>query len=70
MNTLKQYKSLIFKAELGKPREKMVDFLKTHPHGTYIVSVRHDVTTVIDGYLYDTWDCDYLTVYTAWEILA
>ena len=67
---LKKYKRLIFKAEVGKPREKVVDFLKAHPHGTYIVSVRHHVTTVIDGYLYDTWDCGYLTVYTAWEILA
>lgn len=65
---LKGYERLIFKGVTGKPRDKVADFLRDHPKGTYIVSVRHHVTTVIDGFLYDTWDCGYLTVYTAWKI--
>lgn len=65
---LNKYERLLFKGVTGQERTKVHDFLKEHPTGTYIVSVRGHVTTVIDGFLYDTWDCGYLTVYTAWKI--
>ncbi len=65
---LKGYERLLFKGVSGQERTKVRNFLAEHPKGTYIVSVRGHVTTVIDGFLYDTWDCGYLTVYTAWKI--
>lgn len=65
---LKDYEEIKFKAEIGKPRTKVWDFLKEHPTGTFILKVRHHVTAVIDGYLKDSWDCGYLTVYKAWRI--
>ena len=65
---LKDYTRILFKAETGKPRVKVHDFMKVCPLGTFIVSVRGHVTVVKDGKLYDSWDCGYLTVYTAWRI--
>jgi len=65
---LASYDRLLFKRTPGQPRTKVVDFLREHPQGTFIVSVRGHVTTVRDGYLVDSWDCGYLTVYTAWRV--
>jgi len=65
---LKDYERLKFKGIPGVPRTKVEDFMESHPKGTYILKVRHHVTTCIDGDILDTWDCTYLTVYTAWKI--
>ena len=65
---LKDYKRLLFKAVAGQPRTKAYEFANTHPEGTYILSLRGHATCVKDGKLLDTWDCGYLTVYTAWRI--
>lgn len=65
---LKDYPRILFKATPGVPRDKVWDFLKAYPKGTYIVAVRGHVTVVKNGYLIDTHDCGYLTVYTAWKI--
>ena len=65
---LASYDRLLFKGTPGQPRTEVVDFLREHPQGRFIVSVRGHVTTVRDGYLVDSWDCGYLTVYTAWRV--
>ena len=65
---LKDYERLIFKGEAGKERMKVHDFINIYSTGTYVVSVRGHATVVKDGYLIDSWDCGYLTVYTAWRI--
>lgn len=65
---LKNYERLKFKAISGQPREKLYEFANAHPTGTYVVSVRGHATCVKDGKLLGTWDCGYLTVYSAWRI--
>jgi len=65
---LKDYERIKFKGISGMPRIKVKDFMRNHPKGTYILKVRHHVTSCIDGDILDTWDCTYLTVYTAWLI--
>lgn len=65
---LKDYERLIFKAVAGEPRLKAYQFAEIHPKGTYILSLRGHATVCIDGKIKDTWDCGYLTVYTAWRI--
>jgi hypothetical protein len=62
------YPRLIFKAIKGEPRIKGSDFMTMYPKGIYLVKMRHHLTTCIDGVILDTWDCTYLTVYTAWKI--
>ena len=59
---------LIFKAIKGEPRIKGSDFTELHPKGTYILKMAGHITVCIDGIIYDTWDCSYRSVYTAWEI--
>lgn len=65
---LKDYPRILFKSEKGKPRCKVTDFCNTHLKGTYILSLRGHATCCVNGKVYDTWDCTYLTVYTAWKI--
>lgn len=65
---LKNYPQFKFKSVTGQPRTKVHDFMKEHPQGTFILTVRKHVTVIKDGYLYDSWDCGYLTVYKAWQI--
>jgi len=62
------YPRLIFKAIKGEPRVKGSDFTMLHPKGTYILKMTGHVTVCINGVILDTWDCFYLSVYTAWEI--
>ena len=33
------------------------DFVLSHKHGTYVISMAHHVTVVKDGKNYDIWDC-------------
>lgn len=65
---LKDYERLIIKPIAGKSRMKLADFIKDYPKGTYVVKVRKHVAAVVDGYILDSWDSCYLTVYTAWKI--
>jgi len=62
------YPRLIFKAVRGEPRLKGSDFTVLHPKGTYILKMAGHVTCCKDGVIFDTWDCSYRSVYTAWEI--
>ena len=64
----KAYPRLIFKAIKGEPRIKGSDFTELHPKGSYILKMAGHITVCIDGVIYDTWDCTYRSVYTAWEI--
>lgn len=66
---LKNYDRLLFKAQAGKPRVKLAEFAKEYSKGTFIVSLRKHVVAVVDGYILDSWDSCYLTVYTAWRII-
>ena len=65
---LEQYTRLIVKVGENKLRIKGHDFAKAFPKGIYILKLRGHVTVCIDGVIYDTWDCSYLSVYTAWKI--
>ena len=65
---LRDYPRLIFKPVKGEPRIKGTDFTELHPIGTYILKMAGHITACIDGIIYDTWDCSYRSVYTAWEI--
>jgi hypothetical protein len=38
-------------------RFTVIEFAQYNPHGVFIISVAHHLTCVIDGILYDTWNC-------------
>lgn len=33
------------------------DFCRAHPEGTYVLTMDRHVAAVVDGQIYDTWDC-------------
>lgn len=37
------------------------DFMRDHPHGTYVLAFGGHVATIRDGNLYDSWDSSSLT---------
>lgn len=45
------------KAEKGKKRMTAQGFAESHPKGSYIVSVANHDTAVVDGKIYDVWNC-------------
>ena len=44
------------------------EFADTHPHGTYILRIPSHLTTIIDGKLYDIWDCRKDWCDIAWKV--
>lgn len=65
---LENYERIILKAVKGKPRVKGYDFTKMYPEGTFILKMAGHITVMIDGVIYDSWDCRYRSIYTAWRI--
>lgn len=41
------------------------DFAKTHKKGVYLVTMEGHISCIIDGYIYDTFDC---SSYKIWEV--
>ena len=44
------------------------DFAHLYREGVYIVRVPNHVTTVIDGYCFDTWDCTSEVIDIVWQV--
>lgn len=61
-------KAASFPASAGKKRTTVRSFAESHRKGCWIVQVANHATTVIDGVLYDKWDCSRKCVYRAWQI--
>ena len=50
-------------------RDKYVgDFVEQNPEGTYLITMKGHITCVIDGVLYDTFDCRDRVMWCAWEV--
>lgn len=43
------------------------DFADSHPRGTFLVRMKGHITAVIDGAVYDIFDCRKRTVTNAWR---
>ena len=43
-------------------------FIEEHPKGTYLITMKGHITCVIDGVLYDTFDCRDRVMWCAWEV--
>ena len=44
------------------------EFLKTHPKGTYLITMQGHITCLKNGVIYDTWDCRKKLIWCAWEV--
>lgn len=45
------------KAEKGKSRMTAEEFAKSHPTGSYIISLANHETACVNGKIYDVWNC-------------
>ena len=65
--------------ELGYPMEKQprksnntkytaAEFAKKFTKGTYIISLSNHLSLVLDGKIYDTWNCSDKSVGNYWEV--
>lgn len=45
------------------------DFIKQNPLGTYLVTMKGHITCIIDGTIYDTWNCEDNIIWCAWEVI-
>lgn len=66
------YRTLIENVFDGMPVEcrgmTVGEFSKEYPQGIYLVRTNGHITTVIDGDIYDTFDCSPEIVTNAWKI--
>ena len=44
------------------------EFLEEYPKGIYLVTMPNHITVVLDGVLYDVFDCRNKTMWTAWKV--
>lgn len=44
------------------------EFAEEYPTGTYLISMPNHITVVIDGVLYDIFDCRNRSMWSAWKV--
>lgn len=44
------------------------EFAEEYPNGTYLITMPGHITVVINGVLYDIFDCRNRTMWSAWEV--
>lgn len=44
------------------------EFIEEYPRGTYLVTMEGHITPIIDGVLYDTFDCRDRRMWCSWKI--
>lgn len=66
--SLQGWEKMSFPAESGKERMNGTRFCIAYPKGRYLLRMARHLTAVIDGVIYDTWNCSNKCVYNAWKI--
>ena len=57
-----------FPAKAGKKRMTPEQFCKDYPKGNYILNMAGHWSCIVDGVIYDTWDCSQKCIYTAYKV--
>ena len=50
------------------PDETVEEFVERHDVGIFLLTMPNHITTVIDGVVYDTFDCRDRTLWCAWKV--
>lgn len=45
------------------------EFMEEYPYGTYLITMSGHITVVVNNILYDTFDCRYRIMRSAWEVI-
>jgi hypothetical protein len=57
-----------FPAVAGKPRMNGDRMCEAYPRGRYILEMAGHTSVMVDGVIYDSWDCSKKCVYTAYKL--
>lgn len=49
-------------------RMMVADFLREHPKGTYLISMKSHITCAKEGCIYDIWNCENERIWNVWEV--
>ena len=60
-------RSVLQYKEVNCDNQTVGQFADLHPEGTYLIRVPNHLTCVIDGCIYDIFDCRYEVCDTAWK---
>lgn len=44
------------------------EFLNEHTKGTYLITMKNHITVIVDGVLYDTFDCRNRKMWCSWKV--
>jgi hypothetical protein len=47
---------------------KVGEFAKQNPKGKFIIGIRKHLTAVVNGKIYDTWNCSFKAINKVWSI--
>jgi hypothetical protein len=67
LTNIKRYMKKYPFNKLKVRKQRISKFIDTHPIGKYIITTTDHLTCVIDGVLYDSWDCSELKVEEVWQ---
>lgn len=48
--------------------ETVDEFVKTHPYGTFLITMQGHITVLKNGTIYDTFDCRDRLMWSAWRV--
>lgn len=63
----KKYKRICYKCK-GE-RITIKEFIKENRIGTYLITMQGHITCVINGILFDTWNCSNKRIWSVWRVL-
>lgn len=62
------WQKICFPAVAGEPRMNGERFCQEFKKGAYLLRMAHHLTAVVDGVIYDTFDCSMKCVYVCWKV--
>lgn len=63
-----KYESICFKC--NGDRITIKEFVQNNNIGTYLITMQNHITCVINGTIYDTWDCSNKRIWSVWKVLG
>lgn len=68
VETVLKGQKMSFPAKKGQSRMTARRFCTVFPKGRYILNMANHWSCIVDGIIYDTWDCSDKCVYTAYNV--
>lgn len=62
----KRYKRVYYKC--NGERISIEEFAKTHKYGKYLITMQNHITCLINGTIFDTWNCSNKKIWNVWRV--